>query len=56
MAESNKMPFYSTSQICHTEFQLQKSKIKNQIELASAIRSYIIWRNKNQEHKIVQAL
>jgi hypothetical protein len=24
--------------------------------LASAIRRYIIWRNKNQKHKIVQAI
>jgi transposase len=45
---------------CHftalRKFAIRNSNYKNHTELASAIRRYIIWRNKNHEHKIVQAI
>lgn len=45
---------------CHftalRKFAIRNSNYKNHTELASAIRRYIIWRNKNHRHKIVQAI
>jgi len=45
---------------CHftalRKFAIRNSNYGSHTELASAIRRYIIWRNKNHEHKIVQAI
>ena len=45
---------------CHftalRKFAIRNSNYKNHAELASAIRRYIIWRNKNHKNKILQEI
>jgi hypothetical protein len=45
---------------CHftalRKFAIRNSNYRSHAELASAIRRYILWRNKNHGHKILQAI